>query len=141
MQSIVASGVSPEIDGRIELEGKPYLIEAEGQRLYIAKTILEDRDGWWIERDNSFEPLVLGQNIIETPTYNTRLLVNTQHLKGEVYAYHLDLLIQTLRRFANIANHEYVSYKKSGCGGIEDKLFTREGELYAVTPRLFRRIR
>jgi hypothetical protein len=109
----------------------------EDGNLYVAKAVLIDRDGWWIEKDEKEEPLVLEQNAVEIPTYSIRLLVDTRHCRK--YEHRLGLIIENLRHFATISEEEYVSYTKLS-GGIERILFTGEGKFSVLAPRLFRKI-
>lgn len=137
---------SGEIDAQFELEGKPYFLmqkNAGKDVFYVAKAITIDRDGWYGEPDKKFlgietneGELILGKHLTETPTKDLHLLI--QRNSQERYEVELKRIIDTLRHLAELSDHRFVSYVPHA-NGISETIFSRDGELLKVTPRLFKR--
>jgi hypothetical protein len=129
---------SGEIDAQFAIDGKPYfLMEKDVGKgvFYVAKAITIDRDSWWGESEKGLGELVLGKDIIETSTKDLHLLVDRK--PREPYELELQRVVCVLRHLAEISNHDYVSFVPYA-NGISDTIFSEEGELVKVTPRLFK---
>ena len=129
---------SGNIDGHFKIDWKPYFLMEKGVdkgTFYVAKAITIGRDVWWGEPEANLCELVLGKDIIETPLEDLYLLVNK--IPGENYEGQLQRIVRLLRHLAEISHHDYVSYLPYYFSESRT-IFSKDGELLEVTPRLFR---